>query len=360
MDRRLDRMAESETYANMQLTRTDSRAPLTAEPDVSYVQLDVTALSAPRVRRDGDGLTSTYAEVNFPKDQRVIGEDDAPPIVPGPRKLPTNAQTGTHKQQPKENIGNRSYLNICLLCPVTTILVAIVTGLLIYVSQIHQSQITSYRDYQLLWEQYQEMNRTQIQYRHQVHELKLRLESKTFENSRLNLSHGACLQNLSVLNNQLSIFERKLRTVSGNKVQICQFLTSSRVEKCSKYWFRHEERCYFFSTFETSYDEARQECSNFDSRLLEINSQVEASFVFRALASRIPVYWIGKCEEGKVASGLLYYVSSGTPVCIQCQPRGRNYPCNRDRRFICEKSTPLYPAIPENIQDLCQQPLGAS
>ncbi|XP_072131796.1 C-type lectin domain family 7 member A-like [Mobula birostris] len=164
----------------------------------------------------------------------------------------------------------------------------------------------------------------------------------------------------STLQSKINEMEAKYKAVKETKAQICELLTSRREEKCSKDWVRHEERCYFFSTFATSYIEARQECSNFDSRLLEINSQDEASFVYRAVDSRITVYWIGKCERGKVASGLLYYVSSGTPVCIQCQRRGRKDPRYRDRRFICEKSTPLYPAIPENIQDLCQQPVGAS
>ncbi|XP_072131692.1 C-type lectin domain family 7 member A-like isoform X1 [Mobula birostris] len=164
----------------------------------------------------------------------------------------------------------------------------------------------------------------------------------------------------STLQSKINEMEAKYKAVKETKAQICELLTSRREEKCSMDWVRHKERCYFFSTFATSYDEAGQRCSNFDSRLLRINSQDEASFVNRALASRIAASWIGKCEEGKVVPGLLYYVSFGTPVCIQCQSRGRNDPCNRDRHFICEKSTPLYPAIPENIQGLCQQPVGAS
>ncbi|XP_072894659.1 oxidized low-density lipoprotein receptor 1-like [Hemitrygon akajei] len=253
----------------MRLTGADSQAPLRAEPDVSYAELNVTALSAPRVRRDGGGLSSTYAEVNFPKDEPVIDEDEASPIAAGPRNLPTNAQTGPQKQDPEENIGNRSHRKICLLCLVTFAFIAIVAGLSIFASQIRQSQINSDVKYQLLWEQYLEMNRTQTQYRQQAQEL--------------NLSNSNCLQNISALKNNLSILETKIRTFKWIKGEICQFLASSREQTCSQDWIRNKDRCYYISTFETAFHKAIQECSNRDSRLLEINSSDEASFVSRKL-----------------------------------------------------------------------------
>ncbi|XP_072132467.1 uncharacterized protein [Mobula birostris] len=277
-------MDESETYANMRFTGADSQSPSRTEPDVSYVELNVTALSAPRVRRDGAGLSSTYAEVNCPKDEPVIDEDEAPPIAAGPRKQTTNAQTGPHQQEPEENDGNRSHRKICLICLVTLALIAIVAGLSIFVSQIRQSQITSDKKYQLLWEQYSEMNRTQTQYRQQVHEL--------------NLTNYDCLRNLSVLKNNLSVFETKLRTFKWTKDEFCQFLTSSREQTCSKDWISNKDRCYYVSTFGTSFYSAVRECSNRDSRLLEIISRDEARFVSDKLVSRSRAYWIGKCEGG--------------------------------------------------------------
>ncbi|XP_072132716.1 C-type lectin domain family 4 member A-like [Mobula birostris] len=293
-------MEDSETYMNVKFSKTDSGSPSRvewAEPDVTYVEINFKSPSEPRVRTDEDGLNSTYSELKFRKEEPRIDEDKDPPICSGPGGLPTTAQAGAHEQESKLKIGNRPNRQICLLCLVTSALIVTVIGL-----SIHASQLL-----------------------HQFTEM-----------------------------------EAKFRSVKETKAQICEFLTSRRGQTCPQTWLRNKDRCYFMSTFVTTLIRAVQECSNFDSRLLEINSQEEASFVFRALASHIPVYWIGKCERGKVGSGLLYYVSSGTPVCIQCQRRGRNYPCHRDRRFICEKSTPLYPANPENIQDLCQQAMGAS
>ncbi|XP_072131848.1 uncharacterized protein [Mobula birostris] len=382
-------MDNRETYMNVKFTKTESRSPSRAGLNSTYSELNFRK-EEPRIDEDedppiasepgglsptastdgetstytalnfgkDDGPSSTYSVLNFRKEEDLVHEYDDPPIASGPAELSVAPQAAVLKQE--SNIGNRQHDKICLFCLVTSILIAIVAGLSIYVLQIRQSQITSDRNYQLLWRQYQEMNRTQTSCPHLVHELNSSLESKTSENSHLNRSHSACLQNLSVLNNHISNIEKKFRTDSGAKAHICQLLTSSREGKCSKDWVKYGDRCYLFSTFETSYNGARQLCSIFDSSLLEINSVDETSFVYRALASRIATYWIGKCEEGKVASGFLYYVSYGTPVCIDCRPKEKDYRCNGDRRFICEKSALLCPVIPENIQSLCQQPVGAT
>ncbi|XP_072132714.1 uncharacterized protein [Mobula birostris] len=231
------------------------------EPDVSYAELNVKTLSAPRVRTGGDDLTSTYSELNFRKEEPRIDEDEDPPIPSGPAGLPTTAQTGPHKQESNENIGNRPYRKICLLCLVTSILVAIVAGLSIHVSQTRQSLITCDGNYRRLWDQHHEMNRTQHQYQQQVRELNSTLQSRTSENSRLDLSQRNCLKNLSVLSNNRSNLENnftvlnselselnqthtdlrhecnqletKYRTISENKAQICQYLNRRRGETTS-------------------------------------------------------------------------------------------------------------------------------
>ncbi|XP_072106107.1 C-type lectin domain family 12 member B-like isoform X2 [Mobula birostris] len=242
---------------------------------------------------------------------------------------------GARKQEPKENIGNRPCWKICLLCLVTLGLIVIVAGVSIYVSQVRQSQ--------LLWEQNQEITRIQTQCRQQIHNLNLTVESKTSGNSRLNLSDSVCVQNVSLLNRNLA--------------DICQFLNRSREQNCSKDWKRSGDRCYFFSTSETSYDGARQQCSNFDSRLLEINSTDEASFLLQVNSDRDPIFWIGKCEDGKVASQLLYTVVAGRSICGHCGAEIFYSACHRVHPFICEKPAPLFPEIPQKIQDLCLQPV---
>ncbi|XP_072131752.1 uncharacterized protein [Mobula birostris] len=87
-------MDDSETYMNVKFTKTDAQSLSPAEPDVSYAELNVKTLSAPRVRTDGDCLNCTYSELNFRKEEPCIDEDEDPPIASGPGGLPTTAQTG--------------------------------------------------------------------------------------------------------------------------------------------------------------------------------------------------------------------------------------------------------------------------
>ncbi|XP_059815982.1 NKG2-A/NKG2-B type II integral membrane protein-like isoform X4 [Hypanus sabinus] len=128
-------------------------------------------------------------------------------------------------------------------------------------------------------------------------------------------------------------------------------------QTCSKDWVTNKDRCYYVSTFDTIFQKAEQECSNRDSRLLEINSSDEARFVSHNLLDNKPAYWIEKCENGTVGQSLLYK-PSGTTVCSRC---GSGDTCDvPDRRFICEKSAPLFPDVPEKVQGLCQQPVEST
>ncbi|XP_072131759.1 oxidized low-density lipoprotein receptor 1-like isoform X1 [Mobula birostris] len=210
---------------------------------------------------------------------------------------------------------DRSDSSIWLICVLTATL--IITGICwrIHVSQIRQSKFTVDRNYD-------ELNST--------------LQSKINE------------------------MEAKYKAVNETKAQICELLTSRRGQPCSDEWIPNKDRCYYVSTSERSFHEAMQECSNLDSRLLEIDSRDEASFVFHKLVHPYRAYWIGKCEEGNVDWRLLYKVHSATHACSQCKTNGRNNRCDLDRRFICEKSAPLFPDIPEKIQGLCRQPLETS
>ncbi|XP_072891377.1 C-type lectin domain family 9 member A-like [Hemitrygon akajei] len=162
------------------------------------------------------------------------------------------------------------------------------------------------------------------------------------------------------------IRQSQIRSDSNNTLlwrnypEICHFISSIREQSCSKDWFFNKDRCYYVSTFRASFNESMQECSNRNSKLFEINSVDEVNAISHLLFERKVAYWIGKCEDGEAASGLLYHVTTRTPVCTHCRLKGNNYRCNRDRSFVCEKSAPLCPTIPENIQRLCQQPVGAT
>ncbi|XP_072132710.1 uncharacterized protein [Mobula birostris] len=290
-------------------------------------------------------LTSTYSELNFRKDEALIEEDEDPPMAPGPGGRSATAKTGAHEQESKLKIGNRPNRQICFLCLVTSALIVTVIGLSIHVSQIHQSKITSDRNY---------------------HDLISTLESK------MDLSQRNSLNNFSALNSNLSVLKRmhtellhqftemetKFRSVKETKAQICEFLISRRGQTCPQTWLRNKDRCYFMSTFGKSFDGAREHCSNFESRLLEINSNEEKDFVSISIGYADRTYWIGKCREGNVASYLLYQKLYGQSTCSKCNSDLWSYHCKSKYRFICEKSAHLSPDIPEEIRVLCQHPVG--
>ncbi|XP_072890868.1 uncharacterized protein [Hemitrygon akajei] len=265
-----------------------------------------------------------------------------------------------HIQEPR----HRPRRKICLLCLVTSVLVATVAGLSIHVLQIRQSLIASDQKYQRLWEQHQEMNRTQRQCRLQIHEPNSTLESIASENTRLDLSQTTCLKNIYVPNNNVSILEHNLnhlelkcKTLNETKAQICQLLTSRKEKACSHDWIGNAGLCYFISTFESSYEGAKQLCSISDSKLLEINSNEEENFVDNAVRGEDSSYWIGTCKTGKVGSNVVYKVKSGKFECGECKFSWLGSCKDDQHRFICEKPAPLCPDIPEKIRDLCQKPV---
>ncbi|XP_072894653.1 uncharacterized protein [Hemitrygon akajei] len=271
-----------------------------------------------------DGLDPTYSQLNFRRNELLIAKVEDPPFASRPGEMPVTAQAAAQEQQSKVKIGNRPYRLICLLCLVTAALIVIVAGLSIHVSQIRQSYETCHRNSNL-----SVLKRMNSDLRHQFTEV-----------------------------------ETKYRSVSETKAQICEFLTSRREQTCSKDWVSNKDRCYYVSTSETPFPRAKQECSNRDSRLLEINSRDEARFVSHNLLDNNLVYWTEKCENGlltlldrNVGWSVLYKRSLGTPECIQC---GRSNTCDGDWNFICEKSAPLFPDIPEKIQGLCQQPVEST
>ncbi|XP_072891436.1 uncharacterized protein [Hemitrygon akajei] len=321
----LDRMDDSETYMNMKSTNAGSGAPSRDHLTSTYTDLNIRKVER-LTNTQADGLDPTYSQLNFRQNETPIAKEENPPMAPRPGRMPMTAEAGPHKQEPNENIGNRPDRKICLLCLVTSVLFLAVVGLSIHVSQIPQSQIT----------------------------------------------RRTCLKNLSALNSNLSDLKRmhselrhqftemetKYRSVNETKAQICELLTSRREQTCPQNWIGNVNRCYFISSLEKPYDGARELCSKFDGRLLEINSKQEENFISISIGYGPGIYWIGKCRDGNVASDLLYKIFYGSPTCSKCDSSRDNFHCKRKHRFICEKSAHLYPDIPEEIQVLCQQPEG--
>ncbi|XP_059815362.1 uncharacterized protein LOC132387017 [Hypanus sabinus] len=127
----------------------------------------------------------------------------------------------------------------------------------------------------------------------------------------------------------------------------------------SQDWIRNEDGCYVISTCNLSYDEAKQICSNSDSKLLEINSAEEENFFNKTLHEEGISYWIGKCKGGEVATNALGRINGGDFECGKCTWQSESKHCDQVRaRFICEKSAPSCSDISERIRDLCHQTLG--
>ncbi|XP_072892849.1 killer cell lectin-like receptor 7 [Hemitrygon akajei] len=352
-------MDQNVSYMTAKLGKNYSRSPSRAEPDVQYAEVNFKTPSAPRVRADRDGLNSTYSDLNFRRKEPCIDESECPRIAQGPGRLSTITQTAesdvsyaevnfkalsaprvrtdraAQERESKVKIGNRPYRLICLLCLVTAALIVIVVGLSIHVSQIRQSTFTSDRN---------------------CHELNSTVE---FKASLLNSNLSDLKRMNSDLHHQFTELETKYRSVNEAKAQFCELLTSRRAQAFSQNWIRNDGPCYFISTVNTSYDEAKQNCSKFDSKLLEINSTEEENFVVKAIRDGGISHWIGKCKDGKVASNVMFRLSGGDPECAVCTWYSESKPCDEVRtRFICEKSAHSCPVISEKIQDLCHQPLG--
>ncbi|XP_072892876.1 uncharacterized protein [Hemitrygon akajei] len=283
-----------------------------------------------------DGLNSTDSVLNLPKDEYLVEEYEDPPIASGPADMSVTAQAGPRKREPNENIGNRPHRKIRLLYIVISVLVAIVIGLSIHVTQLRQSQITIDRNY---------------------HEFNSTLQSKIAEISALNSNLTDLKRRHSDLRHQFTEMETKYRSVNETKAQICELLTSRREQACSKDWIRNEDLCYFISTFTIPYGEAKELCSHLHSKLLEINSTEEEKFVTKAVEDQDSAFWVGKCKVGEAASNVVYKVNAGKFECSECKS-GLLGSCKNDQhRFICEKPAPLCPDIPEKIPDLCQKPV---
>ncbi|XP_059815774.1 CD209 antigen-like [Hypanus sabinus] len=150
---------------------------------------------------------------------------------------------------------------------------------------------------------------------------------------------------LSDLRHKFTEMETKYRSIKETKAEIYKLLTSRREQTCPQNWIVTGNWCYFISSFEKSYDAARKHCSNFDARLLEVNSKEEEDVVPKSLGHPFRTFWIGKGENGEDASSLMYRDDTGTSVCGNCDSNGWRILCNGQHRFICEKPHRSYSRV---------------
>ncbi|XP_072131776.1 uncharacterized protein [Mobula birostris] len=348
-------MADKKTYANLKFAARGTQMPSRAEPNVTYLELKFKPVPEPRILTGN--LATTYSELKFRNPDPSVAESS--PTSSGGGDRPAPCPTEPQTQEPKEKVGSGSSWTIWLLGLVTLALIATVVGLSVYVFQTPQSLIICERNYWRLWDQCQEVNKTQRQYRQQVHELNSTFESGTSDYIQLSR------KNLSALNSQLSVLKRrnedllqqfnvmqtKFKTVNETKVRICELLTSSREETCCQGWVNRRGAFYFISTVAKSHAEAKQECSNNGSTLLEISSMDEQKFVFNTVNGSSH-YWIGKClDSGTAECNLLHKTLE--PVYESCASDPAPAGCFGENYFICKK-----PAIPSETWGLCQNSSG--
>ncbi|XP_062895609.1 B-cell differentiation antigen CD72-like isoform X2 [Mobula hypostoma] len=348
-------MADKKTYANLKFAARGSQMPSRAEPNVTYLELKFKPVPEPRIPTGN--LSTTYSELKFRNPDPSV--DEGFPTSSGGGDRPAPCRTDPQTQELKENVGSGSSWRIWLLGLVTLALIATVVGLSVYVFQTYQSLVICERNHWRLSKQDQEPNKTQRQYPQQIHELNSTFESGTSEYIQLSR------KNLSALNSQLSVLKRrnedllqqfnvmetKFKTVNETKARICELLTSRTEETCSQGWVNRTGACYFISTVAKSHAEAKQECSNNASTLLEISSMAEEKFVVNTVNGN-GYYWIGKClGSGTAECSLLYKMVE--PVCKSCASDSAPAVCSGENYFICKK-----PAIPSETWGLCQNSPG--
>ncbi|XP_070226129.1 C-type lectin domain family 7 member A-like isoform X1 [Bos mutus] len=98
----------------------------------------------------------------------------------------------------------------------------------------------------------------------------------------------------NMLDNDTQEYE-KARTPMKNKCFSKDWLNS---EKYRNKWSCCEEKCYYFSDIDKTFEESRKFCTNQGSHLLKIEDEDEQNFV-QSLVSYF--YWIGLSRKGSVS-----------------------------------------------------------
>lgn len=174
--------------------------------------------------------------------------------------------------------------------------------------------------------------------------------TKYFQNSfnyQNMLNNATQKYDQNMLDNDTQEYE-KARTPVKNKCFSKDWLNSEKSrEEYKNKWFCCEEKCYYFSNIDKTFDESRKFCTNQGSHLLKIEDEDEQNFV-QSLVSYF--YWIGLSRKGSVSpwmwedGSLIQYklnlwnskinsncaYVTGTKVAATV--------CTRQYFFICEKN----------------------
>ncbi|XP_039876050.1 C-type lectin domain family 4 member E-like isoform X7 [Simochromis diagramma] len=105
---------------------------------------------------------------------------------------------------------------------------------------------------------------------------------------------------------EVKIITQSYSTIPPTTPQPPDTTTNDPCYKCEDGWKQHGEKCYFFSTSKSSWNESSTGCSTKGGDLVKIDSKEEQSFLRIAIQQKIESYddlfWIGltdSAEEGR-------------------------------------------------------------
>ncbi|XP_077180696.1 C-type lectin domain family 2 member D-like [Paroedura picta] len=79
--------------------------------------------------------------------------------------------------------------------------------------------------------------------------------------------------------------------IGSTAVVILYVQTQRLLVPCPKRWVKYEEKCYYFSEIDGSWDSSQRNCSSYGASLVSIDTQQEMDFLMRFKGSAY--YWIG-------------------------------------------------------------------
>ncbi|XP_067828972.1 CD209 antigen-like protein C isoform X2 [Heptranchias perlo] len=141
------------------------------------------------------------------------------------------------------------------------------------------------------------------------------------------------------------------------RTEISQLKENLYCFQCPDQWSRFEQNCYYFSSSETTWDEAQKSCTSMDANLLVINSAEEQVYLQGNLNDN---HWIGlsdSVEEGNwswvdgtdYASNVKFWESgqpnsNGDEGCVVAAANAawHDWPCSSRHSSICKKPVQCY------------------
>ncbi|XP_072333768.1 CD209 antigen-like protein C [Scyliorhinus torazame] len=311
-------------------------APSPDDYELTYSELNFAARNQKSEIHTRAESETTYAQVSFkPKSPQ---QNQVPEVTPD--KDQTRHETAGGRCS-----GTLTHLGLVALIALISLFVIII-GLIVYVLLLNQKLEVSQIDQAI---------------EHQRADLLNRILSESVRNQTM--LEGK-FQNLSVA------FDRKNATVNS----LCNAFRKLSESRCPRGWKVHNQKCYFFSTDERNWDNAKQECESSNSHLIIINAPEEQTFFNKTVKDKKENYWIGltdRAEEGKwkwvdgsTASSLNW--QKGQPDNFQnnenCAVIGEDYRdqtvgwnddnCGKSHPFICEK-WPQSHIIAADFEEFC-------